>query len=133
MPRPIPVSVRARLPARRAWRNSRSSVDRTAPCSAGDLPRGADLAEDLALAEHGRVEPGGDLEQMRRGRLVVLAVEVRVELVGGERAELAEEVADVGVGAVEALGDGVDLDPVARAEHGHLADVVPPGEPDQRP
>ncbi len=41
------------------------------------------------------------------------AVEVRVQVFGGEAAELAEEVADVGVGAVEALGDGVDLGAVA--------------------
>ena len=98
----------------------------------GDLPRAAHLAEDLALAEHRRVEPGGDLEQVAGGGLVVLAVEVRVQLVGDEAAELAEEVADVGVGAVEALGDGVDLDAVARAEHGDLAEVVPAGEPGDR-
>ena len=65
---------------------------------------------------------------MPGGGLVVLAVEVRVQLVGDEPAVLAEEVPDVGVGAVEALGDGVDLDPVARAEHGDLAEVVPAGE-----
>ena len=37
-----------------------------------------------------------------------------MQLVGRQAAELAEEVADVGVGAVEALGDGVDLGAVAR-------------------
>jgi hypothetical protein len=31
---------------------------------------------------------------------------------------------------VEALGDGVDLGAVARAEHGDLAQVVPGGQPD---
>jgi hypothetical protein len=46
-----------------------------------------------------------------------------VELVGSKAAELAEEVADVGVRTVEALGEGVDLCPVARAEHHDLADV----------
>ena len=132
VPRPMAVSVRARLPTRRAWRNSRSSVERTPPSSCGELPRGADLAEDLALAEHRRVETGGDLEQVAGRGLVVLAVEVRVQLVGDEAAELAEEVADVGVGAVEALGDGVDLGAVARAEHGDLAEVVPAGEAGDR-
>ena len=55
-----------------AWRRPR----------AGQLPCVAHLAEDLALAEHGRVEPGRDLEQVGDGGLVVLAVEVRVQLVG---------------------------------------------------
>ena len=82
VPRPMAVSVRARLPTRRAWRNSRSSVERTPPSSLADLPRRAHLAEDLALAEHRRVEPGGDLEEVLGGGVVVLAVEVRVQLVG---------------------------------------------------
>ena len=120
----IAVSVRARLPVSSAWRNSRFSVGLGAALGLRQLPRRAHLAEDLALAEHRRVEPGGDLEQVGDGSVVVLAVEVRVQLVGGEAAELAEEVADVGVGAVEALGDGVDLGAVARAEHDGLADVV---------
>ncbi len=98
----------------------------------GDLPRRAHLTEDLALAEDGRVEPGGDLEEVLRGGLVVLAVEVRVQLVGAQRAELAHEVADVGVGTVEALGDGVDLGAVARAEDGDLAEVVASGEAEDR-
>ena len=97
-----------------------------------ELPCLADLAEDLGSRRDGRVEPGGDLEQVPDGGLVVLAVQVRVELVGREVAELAEEVADVGVGTVEPLGDGVDLGAVARAEHDDLADVVAVGEPVDR-
>ena len=90
----------------------------------GQLPGGTDLAEDLVLAEHGRVEPGGHLEQVGDRGVVVLAVEVRVEIVGVQPAELAEEVADVAVGAVEPLGDGVDLGAVAGGEHHDLADVL---------
>ena len=81
VPRPMPVSVRARLPVASAWRNSRLSVERDAALALRDLPRRADLAEDLALAEHGRVEAGGDLEQMGDRGVVVLAVQVRVQLV----------------------------------------------------
>ena len=86
------------------------------PSRCADLPRAADLAEDLALAEHRGIEPGRHLEQVGDGRVVVLAVEVRVQSSGVQAAELAEEVADVGVGAVEALGDGVHLGAVAGAE-----------------
>ena len=76
------------------------------------------------LAEHRRVEPGGHREQVGRGGLVVLAVEVVAAASSGARpAMLREEVADVGVGAVEALGDGVDLGAVARREQHGLADV----------
>ena len=86
------------------------------PSACADLPRAAHLTEDLALAEHRRVEPGRHLEQVGDGGVVVLAVQVRVQLVGVEVAELAEEVADVGVRAVEALGHRVHLGAVARAE-----------------
>ena len=90
----------------------------------GDLPRAAHLTEDLALAEHGRIEPGGDLEQMAdRGR-IVLAVEVRDQLVDRQVAEFAEEVAHVGVRPVEQLGDDVDLGAVAGGQHDRFADVV---------
>ena len=58
----------------------------------------------------------------------MLAVQVRVQLVGLEAAELAEEVADVGVGAVEALGHRVDLAAVAGREDDDLADVLPGAE-----
>ena len=94
----------------------------------GDLPGGADLAEDLALAEHGGIEPGGDLEQVGDRRGVVLAVEVRRELVDAEVTELAQQVANVAVGAVEQLGDDVHLGAVAGGEDDRLADVVALGQ-----
>ncbi len=88
------------------------------------LPRCSYLAEDLTLAEHGRVETGGNLEQMRDRRGVVLAVEMRRQFVDGQVTELAQEVADVTVGAVEEFGHDVDLGPVARRQHHGLTHVV---------
>ena len=58
--RPMAVSVRARLPASSAWRNSRLRVGPGGALLAGALPGLLHLAEDLALAEHRRVEAGGD-------------------------------------------------------------------------
>ena len=90
---------------------------------AGALPGLLHLAEDLALAEHGRVEPGGDPEEVGDGRRVVVDVEVVAEVLGGQERDLGEEVADVLVGAVEPLGDGVDLGAVAGGEHDRLGHV----------
>ena len=97
-----------------------------------DLPGLADLTEDLALTDDRRVEPGRDLEQVGDGRFVVLREQIRVQLVGREVADVAQEVADVGVRAVELLGDRVHLGAVARAQHRDLADVVAGGEPGHR-
>ena len=58
-----------------------------------------------------------------RGR-IVLAVEMRDQLVRRQVAELAQEVAHIAVGAVEHLGDDVDLGAVARRQHDGFADVV---------
>ena len=101
----MPVSVRARLPASRAWRNSRLSAGPGGALVAGPLPGAADLAEDLALAEDGGVEPGGDARTGgATAGVVVVDVEVVAEVLGGEEGQLGEEVADVLVGAVEPLG-----------------------------
>ena len=91
---------------------------------AGPLPGHLHLAEDLALAEHGRVEPGGHGEEVGDGRRVVVDVEVVAEVLGGEEGDLGEEVADVLVGAVEPLGHRVDLGAVARGEHDGLGHVL---------
>ena len=90
---------------------------------AGPLPRLLHLAEDLALAEHRRVEAGGDAEEVGDRRRVVVDVEVVGEVLGGEEGDLGEEVADVLVGAVEPLGDRVDLGAVAGGEHHGLGHV----------
>ena len=61
----------------------------------GDLPRLADLAEDLALADDHRVESGGHAEQVRDRRVLVVRVEEVGELVGVHARLVGEEVADV--------------------------------------
>ena len=76
VPRPIPVSDRARLPTSSARRKSRLSDARGAPSLLGQLPCVADLAEDLGLAEHRRAQAGGHLEQVGDRLFVVLADEV---------------------------------------------------------
>ena len=68
--------------------------------------------------------PAATSKRWLHGGVVVVGVEVRMQVVGGDVAELAQEVADVGVGAVELLGDGVDLGAVAGADQHHLAHVV---------
>ena len=128
MPRPMPVSVRARLPTSSAWRNSRLSDDAGRAFGAGDVPRRADLAEDLALADHRGVEPGGHGEQVRHGRVVVVDVEVVGELLGRQERQVGEEVAHVLVAAVEPLGHRVDLGAVARRQDHRLGQVLPRAE-----
>src|SRR5581483_8824412 len=87
------------------------------------LPRVTDLAEDLALSEDRRVEPGGHLEQMGDGGLLVVRVEVVAEALGRGAGELGQEVAHVPDGAVEALGLGVDLGAHARGKQHGFEDV----------
>ena len=65
VPRPMPVSVRARLPTSSGVAEQQVERGPGRALALGQLPRVADLAEDLGLAEHGRVEPGGHLEQVR--------------------------------------------------------------------
>ena len=54
----------------------------------------------------------------------MLGEQVRVQVVEGQPGDVAQEGGDVGVGAVEALGDDVDLGAPARGQHRRLADVV---------
>ena len=68
--------LRAHL-ASRVERLAEDAVEQR-PGRAG-LVRGAHLAEDLALARDERVEPGGDAEEVQRGRLVAQAVERRLD------------------------------------------------------
>ena len=91
---------------------------------AGPVPGLLDLALDLALAQHGGVEPGRHREQVGGGRRVVVDVEVVGEVLGRQERVLGQEAADVAVGAVEPFGDRVHLGPVARGEHHGLADVL---------
>ena len=90
------------------------------PCG---LPGVPDLAQDLVLAHHHRVEPGGDPEQMLHRFGVVKGIELVGDGLGGESRELGEHLADVGVAAVEALGVGVDLGAVAGGKQHRLAEM----------
>ena len=85
---------------------------------------GAQLAEDLRLADHHRVEPGGDGEQVLHGRTRVVHVEVLGELGQRQRGVPAQHGGDVGEAAVEGVDDRVDLDAVAGRQHHHLGDVA---------
>ena len=77
------------------------------------------LAEDLALAGNERVEPGGDTEEVQRGRLVAEAVERGGEVVAAVACELRErpdrELLDV------LLLDEIELGAVAGGEDDRLA------------
>ena len=83
---PIAVSVRTRLPSCSACRKTRSSSGPTRRGLVGRL----DLAEDLALAGHQRVEPGRHAEEVHGRRLVVHAVGDAAERLAGELLERRE-------------------------------------------
>ena len=89
--------------------------------------RVAGLAEDLALADGHRVEPGRDLEQVRDRAVVVVDVEVRQHRVGGLAGPLDEQPGELLDRAVEPVDVGVDLDPVAGRDDGRLGDVLAGG------
>ncbi len=88
----------------------------------------AELAEDLRFAGDHGVESGGDAEGVGDGVGAVAHVpaggEVEVGLDLGEAPDAVELVDDGGEPAVEAAGDGVDLDPVAGGEDDGLADLA---------
>ena len=75
---PIAVSTRARRPG--VERHPERPVEQRA--RRAGLERVAHLPEDLPLARDERVEPGGDAEQVQRGRLVGEPVRDRSEGVG---------------------------------------------------
>ena len=84
----------------------------------------AGLAEDLALADDHRVETRGDVEEVGDGTVVVVDVEVRHQRLGGLAGALDEQPRDLLDAAVETVDVGVHLEPVARGDHGCLADVL---------
>ncbi len=96
------------------------------------LPRVADLAEDLALADDHRVETGRDREQVRDRGFVVVRVEVVGELVGIGARVRGEEVAYVADRGVEVRAARVDLGAVARRQQHDLEQVLARGEIVQR-
>ena len=92
----------------------------------GRLPRPTDLAQDLMLAQHHRVEPGRHLEQVTDGVLVVVGVEVGVEPLRVDPGEQAQGPPHVTEALVEALGVDVDLGPVAGGEDDGLGHHLAP-------
>ena len=120
----MPVRACTRLPTRSACCDSSCSVrpDRARGVRGG--VGGAQLAEDLRLADHHRVQPGGDGEQVLHGRARVVHVEVLGELGQRQPGVPAEHAGDVGEAAVEGVDDRVDLDAVAGRQHHHLGDVA---------
>ena len=129
MLREMPVSVRARLPDLEgvAEQQVERGADRAAPPGPGvqawrTWPR---ISASPITAES---RPDGDREEVRGRLLVVGDVEVVGEVLGRQEGQLGEEVAHVGVGTVELLGDHVDLGAVARGQHDRLADVLAAGD-----
>ena len=84
------------------------------------------------LADLGGVVTGGHREQMAERFGVVECVEVVVDVFGGEPGMPAKELANVLVAAVELLGVGVDLDPVAGRQHDDLTQVIGGSEVGER-
>ena len=77
---PMRVSVRARLAVAKACWNRRSSWPPSVPARARRDPGLLHLAEDLRLAEHQRIQPGGDAEQVPHGVGVVVPVQVGMQV-----------------------------------------------------
>ena len=81
------------------------------------------LAQDLGLADHHRVEPGGHPQRVGRRVDVEVDVQVRGQQADVQPGPLGEHRTDVGQATVEGGDGGVDLDPVAGGEHDGLVDV----------
>src|ERR1019366_315110 len=78
-----------------------------------EAQRLADLAEDLALTHHQRLQPACHREQVLHGTVLVVHVKVRGEFAGREPGVPGQQFGDRGNAAVELVHLGVDLDPVA--------------------
>ena len=72
-----------------------------------------DLAQDLALADHHRVQAAGDVEQVLHGTVLVVHVQVRGEVGQRDTGMPGQQVADRADAAVELVHLGVDFHPVA--------------------
>ncbi len=86
--------------------------------------RGADLTDDLALADDHRVQPARDAEQVLDRAVLVVHVQVRGQLLQPEAGVPGEQLGDVRQAAVELLDDRVDLDPVAGRQDDDLGHVL---------
>ena len=93
------------------------------PVVAGNIPSGANLAQDLGLTEHIGLDTRRNREKMIDGTIVMVAVQMLGDLIGAYITEQTQGIADVSIGAVETFGDGVDLGAVAGRQHDRLGDV----------
>ena len=99
----------------------------------GGVPGVADLAQDLALPEDRRVQPGRHLEQVGGRRLVVVGVQLIGRTSSGGMPLHAERKLRMSLMAPwKRAGHGVDLGPQAGRDDDHLAQVVPAGQVVQR-
>ena len=87
-----------------------------------------DLAEDLRLADDERVEPGGDTEQVARGVVIDVRVEMRTNALGRQLVELGEKRDQVLAARVGVLACDVQLRAVARRDHNSLGGMLAPSE-----
>ena len=90
----------------------------------GQRERVLDLAEDLALPDHHRVQAGGDGEGVGHRTLVEVDRAAGLQLGHRQPAGLGERVGGVGQRAVEAGDRGVDLGAVAGGQDHRLVDVL---------
>ena len=117
------ASCRRRSRAARACPSAaraRTSRERTRPGRVGrggELVRLAHLAQDLRLARHERVEPGGDAEEMERG---VGAAALHQHGLEHEAGALVERLASERLEPLGAVAGEVELGAVAGREHDRL-------------
>ncbi len=90
---------------------------------AGQPHRLADLAEYLAFPDDHGVESAGHGEQMLGGAVLVVHVGRPAELGRRDARVTRQQVADHRDPAMEAVYLGIDLDPVARAQHQRSGDA----------
>ena len=118
-PRPMPVSRRTRRPVASASRKPASSVAERALLGR-DAGRPAHLVLDLGLADHERVESGGDAEQVARARRARCAAKPAAATSSGlsrPRAASAARSGSTGAGAATAYSSvRLHVDSTAAAE-----------------
>ena len=121
--RPTPGSRRCGCRCARAWRwRRRAGTGGRAGCPgvparARRRPGFLHLAEDLRLAQHQRIQAGGDAEQVAHRIGVVVRVEIGVQVAGIVR--MGRE--PVGQRAAVVVGDGVELGAVAGGQQRDFA------------
>ena len=89
----------------------------------GLLPGPTDLPQDLGLAEHCRIQPGGHGEQMGGHVVIEAHGEVLGQRVHRAPADGDQELLELGHAVVEALDDRIDLGAKAGGEDHRLGQV----------